>query len=280
VPTKKGICADCDEGALVTSIDGGPWLCQKCKNKKNPKEDKEEKVDLSKIPKVGFRQKTTLKQALASVDRAKQWDLSVMMITDDFPTFKFVVPDMDDFGWASSVAEVFRNNFLTRKKGIFTYLVMVSGNEMTFRPPGAGQAYPGPSITMRDPADFMKNGSGKKGVLSDWICVMCHEIIHYLHWRWSIIPAPNDKYDPDYENMVSGQPNPKLVIPLYNEKEAEGLKELSNPPSPFTENAFRVKKFGLAARKSYESIGEFGKDSTKVDLEELYLCSSQFAAGR
>ena len=41
------------------------------------------------------------------------------------------------------------------------------------------------------------------------------------------------------------------------------MKELSDPPTPFTENAFRVKRFGLAVRKSYDSVAEFGKNGSK-----------------
>lgn len=271
---KKENCKQCDKAAFLNE----DKLCRTCQDKQKPKEEEEEKIDFSKIPKVGSREKATRGQALKSLAKAQSYKLRSLMITQDFPRFKFVVPDMDDYGWASSVMEVFEHNFAPTKKDIFTNLVVVSGEEMVFRPPGDGQAYPGPSITIWDPVSFGKEGSGGKGALSDWICVLCHEIIHYLHWRWTIIPPPDPKYNAGYEDMVSGQPTPEFVIPLYKEKELSGLKELSDPPTPFTENAFRVKKFGLAMRKSYDSVAEFGKNSTKVDLEELYPCSSMFVA--
>ncbi|RKG97351.1 hypothetical protein D7X32_32875 [Corallococcus carmarthensis] len=181
-----------------------------------------------------------------------------------------------DMPWAHVVAEVFANNFLCQNPldFVFAGLVIVGGEEMIFSPPGEskyGGSIPSPIISVI-PFDLFKSKI-ENASLSDWVCVMCHEVIHYLHWRWRIIPCLESERNA-YEDAVTG--SVKLAncgIPDAVAKETAGKKELLDPPADFTENGFRA-RYDLPARRYYGDCTAFGGQGARIEkhpkLMEMY----------
>jgi hypothetical protein len=194
-----------------------------------------------------------------------------------------------DHGWAASMATVVRNHFVYREQDVFEGLVIYEGNEMLFSKPGESNYrddVPSPSICIT-PLEKWRENVGGRGNSLDWTCVLCHEIIHYLHWRWTVLDnMVFDTHGDKYEDEVSGQhhelkgssPRAKRTrgfcgIPGFVQKEDSGLKELADPPVPFTENSFR-ERHKLPLRSSYSSTSEFASGPSSASSASGFSCCS------
>ncbi|GMU01487.1 hypothetical protein KH5H1_56070 [Corallococcus caeni] len=251
----KAVCGGCGELAILSNN-----LCRACRDRQpNAVPKKEEE-------RPGFAQQERHAQSWGddletSLEFTKASKMPAMYISTMSPANRgFGTVRPEDMAWANVVAEVFANNFLHANPLDFVFrgLVLFGSDEMIFSPPGQssfGAKVPSPSISVIPFHLFQKKIENAS--LADWVCVMCHEIIHYLHWRWRLLPCL-EKERNAYEDAVTG--TVKLAtcgIPLATEKEAAGKRELVAPPADFTENGFRA-RYGLAPRKVYGDCTNFG----------------------
>lgn len=246
---KKEECPKCKKFKFLRS-DG---LCVDCAPSQKQTEP-EVQYDLT------ARNTGTYQDVMSSLAYLQAHKVRAMYVGEMTQTSRaFGTLNPSDMGWATEVAEVLKNNFICVVGGVFTGLVIFEGSGMVFTLPRQsehGEGITAPSISLVDLKVWQaKLGCGDR---RDWTCVICHEVIHYLHWRWTILPC-DAKYLDQYEDQVSGQVAPgECKLPGFYVKEKNGLKELQNPPVPFTENGFR-QKYGVGARKGYCDLSNFAK---------------------
>lgn len=253
----KGFCAKCGKYAFL--IDKSGKFCRDCQPV-----DLQKSVPVEESYNLMARNKGSSQDVFNSLFYLMQQKVPAMYVSTMIASsrgFGTLVPD--NMRWATPVVEVLTDNFLCVVPDVFSGLVIFEGDAMVFTPPCQSthnKHVPSPSISIMSlPVWSERLGCGG---LKDWTCVLCHELIHYLHWRWTILPC-DPKYNDEYEDQVSGQLLLKTCsIPGFKVKEENGLKELLNPPNPFTENGFR-KKYGLKERKSYSDLSEFEKKHIK-----------------
>ncbi|HEY6876981.1 MAG TPA: hypothetical protein VI299_03140 [Polyangiales bacterium] len=236
----KIICARCGENRFQSASD--PTLCNKCVHEQS------EQAVAFKLPPISqealsARQAGTKKEAYQSMFRLAERKCDAFALgelTDVKHSYE--VHQCIDQTWLSSALRVFKDYFICSPDSplVFEGLVVLKGEEMMFSPPRRGSKnahdLPSPTITISPYATWCANS--ERGSRRDWSCVLCHEIIHYLHWRWTILPCGDEHYS-DYEERVGGRPT-VVKIPYFDEKEQNGMRELKSPPATFTENGFRA----------------------------------------
>ncbi len=251
---QKGTCAQCQTPGKFL-VDATGTLCSAC-NKPAERVYTADDFDLTKRN-VGGRDELVASLAYLKLKGVRAMYLSIVTPS----SCGHGVLDAKNMPWATSISGIIKEKFMCVEPTVFEGLVIFEGAAMVFTGPGQNPEHLGmlrsPSVSIMDPAKWRKAlGAGGS---QDWACVLCHEIIHYLHWRWDIIPC-DPKYLADYEDEVSGQLPVRggCKIPGFVIKEDNGLKELRNPPIPFTENKFRG-SYGLAPRLGYSSLAAFEK---------------------
>jgi hypothetical protein len=271
----KGECGDCKEYAILS---GG--LCRDCRDKKGGNKKKEEaRPVFAQQDSHVLNWKGDLQNSLKFMKENKTPAMYISTMTTSSRGYGTLLPQ--DMRWASVVAEVFLNNFLCKNPfdHVFDGLVIFSSEEMIFTPPGKtvySKEVPSPSISIISFNLFKEKIENAKW--ADWVCVLCHEIIHYLHWRWRIIPCLDKELDA-YEEAVTGAKElQKCGIPNAIEKETEGKKELLDPPDNFTENGFRA-KYGLPARKYYGDCTVFGEQGGPM-IDKHPILKNMYPSGQ
>lgn len=116
------------------------------------------------------------------------------------------------------------------------------------------------AITIREFSEWsaLTNGSG-----ADYVCVIAHELLHMLHYRWCGELNPKDD-----EDLVQGLGNYDILKGIFSGQLNNGIgNDLRvNSHDDITENSMR-NKYGLDPRESYSDTKCFKPGKGIWDLE-------------